>query len=154
VAGGCAGPRPGDATYANAISSTGVIVGTSNGSSGAPHGWVLSGSRFTTLHDPHATGAFGTAPEGAKRHGVVVGIYLDTQGHSHGFLVATAITGAASPPPSPPAATGHAPASGTAHMAPAARAALPSSQGPWPITAEPRREQANGRDWQQAAPPR
>jgi hypothetical protein len=94
ITGPGAGTRPGDATYANAISNTGVIVGTSNGPSGAQHGWVLSGSRFTTLHDPRATGAIGTTPEGINRHGVVVGIYLDARGRSHGFLVATGITGA------------------------------------------------------------
>jgi hypothetical protein len=134
ITGPGAGTRPGDATYANAISNTGVIVGTSNGPSGAQHGWVLSGSRFTTLHDPHATGAIGTMPEGINRHGVVVGIYLDARGRSHGFLVATAITGAASPPPSPPAATGHAPANGIAHMALAARIARSAGRAPRPIT--------------------
>jgi hypothetical protein len=125
-----AGTRPGDATFANAISNTGAIVGTSNGPSGASHGWVLSGTRFTTLADPHATGAFGTAPEGINRHGVVAGVYLDTHGLPHGFLVNTGITGAASPVPARSAASGPTPASGTTGMAPVYRTALPARYGP------------------------
>jgi len=121
-----AGAQPGDATYANAISNTGAIVGTSNGPTGVSHGWVLSGSHFTTLADPHATGAFGTTPEGINRHGAVVGVYLDSHGLVHGFLVATGITGAASPVPARPAATGHTPARQATRRPQAYRTAMPA----------------------------
>jgi hypothetical protein len=121
-----AGTRTGDATFANAISNTGAIVGTSNGPTGVSHGWVLSGSHFTTLADPHATGAFGTTPEGINRHGAVVGVYLDSHGLVHGFLVATGITGAASPVPARPAATGHTPARQATRRPQAYRTAMPA----------------------------
>jgi hypothetical protein len=126
ITGPGAGTQPGDATYANAISNTGVIAGTSNGPSGVSHGWVLAGCAFTLLHDPHAAGAFGAAPEGINRHGVVVGIYLDARGypHVHGFLVATGITGAAPHSPCPPAAPVR--PGGVTRVTPAYRLALPA----------------------------
>jgi hypothetical protein len=130
ITGPGAGTSPGDVTVANAISSTGVIVGTSNGPSGVSRGWLLSGSHFTILADPRGTGAFGTAPEGINGHGVVVGDYLDAQGIVHGFLVATGITGPASLPPSPPPAVGPAPARAAASTAPGFHIALPGRQGP------------------------
>jgi hypothetical protein len=126
------GARPGDATYANAISNAGVIVGTGSGPSGVQQGWTLSGCDFTRLQDPRATtapsrhGLSGTIPDGINRSGVVVGYYYDARHFPHGFLVRTGITAGTSQARCLPGPTAPPPAGGAAQLAPASRLARPA----------------------------
>ena len=53
-------------------------------STGATHGFLLSGVSFTTLDDPLAT--FGTRAFGINDMGQIVGTYNDDSG-IHGFLL-------------------------------------------------------------------
>ena len=72
----------GTATYS--INDAGQAVGYYQDSMGVTHGYLKTGSSFTTLD---ATGASGTtSAQGINNLGLVTGYYVDASGSDHGYL--------------------------------------------------------------------
>lgn len=65
------------------INNSGTVAGFFQDSTGAFHGFLLSGTTETTLDFP---GAMDTQAFGVNNHGEVVGIYIDSGGVQHGFV--------------------------------------------------------------------
>ena len=75
----------GTATYS--VNDAGQIVGYSIDSSGIYHGFLKTGSSFTTLDYPGAAQYGGTSANGINNKGVVTGYYyIDNAGDFSGFL--------------------------------------------------------------------
>ena len=72
----------GTATYS--INDAGQIVGYFQDSSGVTHGYLKTGSNFTTLDAPGASGT--TSAQGINNLGVVTGYYLDAAGNANGYI--------------------------------------------------------------------
>ncbi len=72
----------GTATYS--INDAGQIVGYSLDSSGVQHGYLKTGSTFTTLDAPGANGL--TSAQGINNLGYVTGYYVDASGADNGYL--------------------------------------------------------------------
>ena len=72
----------GTATYS--INDAGQIVGYFQDSSGVEHGYLKTGSTFTTLDAPGANGT--TSAQGINNLGYVTGYYVDASGASDGYL--------------------------------------------------------------------
>ena len=70
-------------TQALGINDAGQIVGFYEDSSLKLHGFLKSGSTYTTLDDPSATG--NTVANGINASGQIVGDYINATGY-HGFL--------------------------------------------------------------------
>ena len=75
----------GTATYS--VNDAGQIVGYAIDSNGIYHGYLMTGSSFTTLDYPGAAQYGGTAANGINNQGVVTGYYaIDSFGDFSGFL--------------------------------------------------------------------
>jgi len=74
---------PGFDTTANAINSSGVIVGTIYDRQGGAHGYVLLGGVFTQIDFPLA---MLTDVLGINDGGELAGSFRDTHGEDHGFV--------------------------------------------------------------------
>jgi probable HAF family extracellular repeat protein len=72
----------GTATYS--INDAGQIVGYFQDSSGVQHGYLKTGSNFTTLDAPGANGL--TSAQGINNLGYVTGYYVDASGIDNGYL--------------------------------------------------------------------
>ena len=72
----------GTATYS--INDAGQSVGYFQDSSGVTHGYLKTGSNFTTLDAPGANGT--TSAQGINNQGYVTGYYTDASGTDHGYL--------------------------------------------------------------------
>jgi hypothetical protein len=72
----------GTATYS--INDAGQSVGYFQDSSGVVHGYLKTGSNFTTLDAPGANGL--TSAQGINNLGVVTGYYVDAAGNDNGYL--------------------------------------------------------------------
>jgi hypothetical protein len=72
----------GTATYS--INDAGQIAGYFQDSSGVVHGYLKTGSNFTTLDAPGAVGT--TSAQGINNLGYVTGYYLDASGTANGYL--------------------------------------------------------------------
>jgi probable HAF family extracellular repeat protein len=70
---------------ASGINSRGEIVGGYEDASGAFHGYLRSGGRYTTLDDSNAV--LGTDALGINARGKIVGEYTDANTAGHGFLL-------------------------------------------------------------------
>ena len=64
-----------------------MIVGTNINAHGVFHGFIDRHGVFTTLNDPHAGTApgQGTVAFALNNRGIIVGIYTDSHGTTHGF---------------------------------------------------------------------
>jgi len=69
---------------ASGINDAGQIVGWFSNAAGT-HGFLLSGSKFTTVDVPGA--ALGTQALGISATGQIVGVFTDAESISHGFLL-------------------------------------------------------------------
>ncbi len=72
----------GTATYS--INDAGQIVGYYEDSNSVTHGYLKTGSNFTTLDAPGAVGT--TSAQGINNLGYVTGYYLDASGNYNGYL--------------------------------------------------------------------
>jgi hypothetical protein len=72
----------GTATYS--INDAGQAVGYVQDSTGAVHGYLMTGSNFTQLDAPGANGY--TSAQGINNHGYVTGYYVDASGNPNGYL--------------------------------------------------------------------
>ena len=61
-----------------------TLRGQYDDSSGVWHGFLYSGSSFTTVSGP--PGATTTVPQGINDAGQIVGYYLELKGNAHGFI--------------------------------------------------------------------
>jgi len=80
-------------TWAEGINDAGAIVGYYVDGNGVTHGFVLSGTTYTTLDYPGASSTYnssfkfvGTKAYGINNAGTIVGQYTDASGVIHGFL--------------------------------------------------------------------
>jgi len=71
------GPSGSLATYGSAINDSGAIVGYYVDSSGAVHGFLLKGKKYTTLDVPGATATYGT---GINKSGKISLFWVDSSG--------------------------------------------------------------------------
>jgi hypothetical protein len=71
-------------TYFTGRNDAGVDVGVyKTPTMGDPEGFMLKGSTFTPIQEPNSV--YGTYTNGINKSNTVVGSYLDSQTHSHGF---------------------------------------------------------------------
>jgi len=84
-------------TVAEGINDAGQIVGYYLDSSQVAHGFLYSGSTYTTIDDP--LGTKGTVAQGINDAGQIVGYYIDSGGNTHGFILTIG------PNPPPPVGT-------------------------------------------------
>jgi probable HAF family extracellular repeat protein len=79
---------PGSTAVARGINDSGQVVGLYVDAARAVHGFVQSGTAYTTLDVPNSTG---TSASGINQAGEIVGYYTDAGGIQHAFL-ATPVT--------------------------------------------------------------
>ncbi len=86
-------PNNGVSAAAFGINDHGLIVGQYTTNADITPGYVLDGSKLTTINAP--SGPDGVNAQGINNNGLVVGFYLGNDGQDHGFM---AQFNAASPP--------------------------------------------------------
>jgi probable HAF family extracellular repeat protein len=73
-------------TVATAINSRGDIVGYYQDENARYHGFLDHNGAFTTIDEPNAD--YATLPEDISDTGAIVGIYVNTETGTHGFMLA------------------------------------------------------------------